>query len=591
MLQYSLSDPYDSTCEKDYSVTSLECYLGGLDSLSENMHINRSIRTVGKYLSRRMDEESEKFHVKLIRNQPAEIPAAEKTIPRLKENKKEYFSYLQLVGYIIQKCAESKMGYKQFFDALKKPSLEFIPFYDDILTDLSIAVPTASKKDVERRAEIMHTAFDYINLIACALHSDYGDDKRALKVLEHNSKTFAIKAEAISNLHLLESTSCDESSYLDTFYRIVSFARATAWETEMLRAFQDVKAIFSGRKPAESFDKLIRAECRKVVKEDQVSLAYKDGEIVEIMSDQIELMEEIADDSIDDYLDALERYVKVHIVEIAQKVFCEDDPSRSKRRSIESHMVRFRGYWIFEFDRYGKHCFLSKAKLISVLQASYLVLPRAQFAPRKSGTPRERSDKNKVRENASLSTSFIESPDCPYRESYYQQLLCVWADYQTLFNIATPEYAMYYLEVNITALKSFLKSRSCLTLPELQKRAERLLRSATRSLIYIEDDCEEIQSFCRELSEKIDASVFYTDSFKAHASMNRFGAFCRLYGGQSIVEMLMHKLECWDKKEPLIVKIAPSNMLQSEIPALGMQLSWDITSKEVVLEDFFGDIM
>ncbi len=507
-------------------------------------------------------------------------------------DKGRVFAYLQLLAYIMEKVATHSLTYKKLFEVLENPQWEYISLYDEILddwgkTECGRQLP---KETVLQYAATISDYADLISTIAQAQHNDYDVESEAKSDYAHlalNMMCFAASVNMDAKYGILGEKDRGRECFQPTFYRLVCYARACAWNADLLRAFEEVKEGLTDKKhAAEPYDKMLRNEFSKIVEEDQVSLALQDGEIVEIMSDRADLLLNAPGDN-NSYLAALDEYIEKNIEKLTGKVFCTDTPNDDELETIRGYIPRFHVYWAFEKERYQNHCFLSKAKLISVFQAICLSMPKAGFAAQKG----EIKTRDNYRESASYSSAFADDPERLYKNSYRQQVMCIWIDYLNLLHIASSQYAQCFLDVNIMALTAILHKGEMLTLSVLQQRTEYVFRDTVGTLICDANEERERKIFGTRLARLTGATVFFTSQFRDHATQYCFGRYCRLFDAERVAEAIFDSMKNRENTTSMLLNIAPGYMPRSELPPFYLKITWDRDVKDIILEDFIADPM
>ena len=583
MANYSLTDTYSDRDKDVYSLDDLEAYWYRMHNGTLEEAMKQNVQAVHKKV-RLFFQEQLTCPFYPIRN----------TEPREKA-----FAYLQLLYYIMEVAA--KRGYKirQFLNLIQQPSQEQISLYNEILRGLEGMItkrPGNHPMDIVNRADAVWTSYEYISLIAYCLHNDY---VYTPEELHGNLETFL--QEVPEDGPLQEISQEPEESYFDLFYRIVACARVSAEVSDLLGAFKTVKDHFSvGHTPKGIYANMLSEDCRKVEERDQVTLAYQNGKIVEATVEQTDLLlAPLPND--EEYTDALEQYIRKNLQELTRKVFCCDEISRENADRLKTHISRVKGFWCFERDRYQdhnavqeenkipfeeNHYALSKAKLISLYQVIFLSEPKAGLTAGRDHRTMTRADRSPVpssREQKSYSSVFLETPGTPtYRDSYSQQEMCIWVDYQTLFNVSSPQFADAFLNVNIHALTVILQKKSA---PErVQRTAEQMLRHAVRSLIRPENDSVEIRMLFQRLWETEGASCYVSQAFRAKAKRGRLGAYLRLLSVAYVQKQISAALHREGNRCCADVALVPYDFKIMELPPITLHLSWEHFKGKLLLD-------
>ena len=372
----------------------------------------------------------------------------------------------------------------------------------------------------------------------------------------------------------------------------------------MLHAFKKVKKDFAtGHSNDEEYERMVCPDCRKVTKEDCVMLAFQDGKIIEILSDQAEILNSQPTDT--EYINALKHYVKDHLQELAVKVFCVDNPKsigkermKQYKRMLQRNFERVAGFKVLEADRYKNLNTLSKAKLISIFQVILLSKPKVGFTEGRDHVVKTRPDRAngvQLRETKSYYSAFLESPGNPtYRDSYSQQELCIWVDYQTLRNISSDSWAMNYLDINIAALEAILNGQNTLPPYQVQRKAEKVLQLAVKRLIRREDDNEELYNLYVSLQSSLgaDSVISATRTFCQNAILYRFGAFLRLFSVEEVKKKIVEYIYAHQNgtrgTAPIIID--PYYAEINELPPLCVVVQWkqEHTSFSLTLKELSG---
>lgn len=503
-------------------------------------------------------------------------------------DQKRVFTYLQLVCYILRKAVKNNMGFEEFFSAIKNPCQDNIPLYDSILFDFKDAelgddyVPLET---VNHWADSVCLSHEYIAVIAHTINNDYrnSDCLESGISLYNKVQGFFTMADSKAKAGVTDKSPLCDHSFLNIFYKIVARAKICALPFDLLKAYQTVRDNLTPDHAANGdYDKMLRAQHRKVQPEDGKTLAYHEGKIVEITASEAEYLQNYSDDD-DIYLSALEEYIKKRIDELACKVFCVDASTPSTRGRIRNNIARVRGFWAVERKLNNNHGFLSKSKLISIYQAIFLSKKEAGFVP-KGNKRLKTKDEGHTRQNPELSGVFLEQPDYD-RDTTYHQLVCTWVDYLTLANSAPIQYATFFLDINIAALNATLHEWDKVMLSAFPQRTESILRTAARIFIRTQNDEEEIDLFCQKLTIHLKQSVTINDK-TFDTRFARFGAFCRLFSAKDIAEKVVEEISRWDRKGFLDINITPDGIITGLIPPLILRISWNSKSNSLVLEDF-----
>ena len=330
------------------------------------------------------------------------------------------------------------------------------------------------------------------------------------------------------------------------------------------------------------------------------TLVYQDGMIIEATAEQTDLLLAPLPDDLK-YTEALEQYIRNNIQELTRKVFCRDEISRENMDRLKTHIPRVKGFWCFERDRYQdqntaqeehqipfeeNHYALSKAKLISLYQVIFLSEPKAGLTAGRDHRTMTRADRSPVpssREQKSYSSVFLETPGTPtYRDSYSQQEMCIWVDYQTLFNVSSLQFADAFLDVNIHALTVILQKKSA---PErVQRTAEQMLRHVVRSLIRPENDSVEIRMLFQRLWETEGASCYVSQAFREKAKRGRLGAYLRLLSVAYVQRQISDALHREGNRCCADVALVPYDFKIMELPPITLHLSWEYFKGNLLLD-------
>jgi len=206
--------------------------------------------------------------------------------------------------------------------------------------------------------------------------------------------------------------------------------------------------------------------------------------------------------------------------------------------------------------------------------------PKAGTMLEKNGTPK---GNNGYAEADSLSST-LKNPKG--KNIYYYHLICAWVDYQTLFNSAPTEYAKCYLDISIDALEVMLSFGGKYSMSIIQKRAEYILRSAVKTLVTQSAKEQERLLFLKALGESEYNWHYTVPDFLMDADKNNLWAFCRVYSASEIVKTLNREVAAWDRKGKLNVNIDHAVGIQSELPPLNLQITYDSKRGKFVLERF-----
>lgn len=583
MAEYSFRDTYSDRDKYEYSLNDLEAYWYRMHNVEFEETAKQDVQTVHKKVRLFLQKQLVRPFYPL----------------RNTETSEKVFTYLQLLYYIMEVTSKHSLTIRQFLNLIQQPSQVHIPLYDEILGDLMGMTTQKSGNypmDIVNRADAIWSACEYISLIAYSLYNDYAC---VPEELHGHLETFL--QEAPEDGPLQENSREPEESYFDLFYRIVACARVCAEISDLLGAFETVKKHFSvDHIPKGIYANLLREDCRKVEERDRVTLAYQDGKIVEANAKQIDLLLDPLPNDVR-YTDALEQYIRNNLQELTRKVFCCDVISRENADRLKTHISRVKGFWCFERDRYQNHnaaqevkqipfeenhSALSKAKLISLYQVIFLSEPKAGLTAGRDHRTMTRADRSPVsstREQKSYASVFLETPGIPtYRDSYSQQEMCIWVDYQTLFNVSSSQFADAFLDVNIHALTVLLRKKS---LPELvQRTAEQMLRHAVRSLIRPENDSIEIRMLFQSLREAEGASCYPSQVFREKAERGRLGAYLRLLSVAYVQEQISAALHRAGERCCTDVVIVPYDFKIMELPPITLHLSWEYFKGNLLLD-------
>lgn len=592
MAEYRLSDRYKKFAAKEYSLYNLVEYYERHEDYCENEHLVHDLRIISEkcknlfsaygYTEPELHDEIRISVHKKFFGESADLNHRGKINQRTM-GKERLFSFLQVVAYMYEKPHNEDVFYY-----LRHPSCDenAISVYKMILEDLAANVPEKYPlSEVENASNNIRLTQDYIGIITNSLSTEYGSSISAVEELQKRVKHFRAVTQTEKTWHTIHYEHPNETTYyVDALYRIAAFCKCCIWEAELLRAFQNMKkSVLAANQVAEEFAKMIQPQYKKIEPTDQVSLVFSDGKIVEATAEHQALIEATASMDHKEYLDALELYIHEHISELARKVFCTDAPTKNQKRLIKSHIEDVRNYWDLEYDRYNNHGFLSKVKLISIFQASYLSLPRSGYTMKKSGTPKTRDG---FRETPSISSS---RKNLHIKNPFYLLVFCVWVDYQTIFNTASPEYAGHYLDVSIAALDAILHKGGKFSISQTKKSAERVLCHAVKSLIYDGDDQTEILSLILGLSNALQAPVLCSATFFEPARFHRFGGFCRLYSVTDIVSEILREMNSWDRKKALMVNIDKAGGFIDKTSPLFLHISHDPKQNTYILDNVSAD--
>ncbi len=594
MAKYSLMDKFSEKEKYDYSLKDMAAYLDSQKLLAPEEYIEHNVPLAHQKLRVFLADHG------LKENPNRENAEALSDTPLRPEAPREnVFSYLQLLCYVLKTSSEESQTLNKFFSLLDHPSQSNISFYQKILKDLDGLVSEQTKKqagDIVSRADVIWTAHECISLIAYTLHNDYGN---LVNELQLNASAFIKRAEQREFPEFSVDSIQEETTYFDLFYRIAATAYACAEIVDMLNAFRKVKKDFSiGHSAKGQYNRMIQPCFRKVEDSDQVTLAYKDGEIIEIKSDEADILASRpsdikSDDEFDvKYQEALEKYILKNLGDLSKKVFCVDKVDKDYKRRIKNHIKHVAGYWAFEHDRYKNHCVLSKAKLISLLQVIFLSEKGAGFCEGRDHKTMTRGDRDRgpaVRESKGYSTLFGEEPGKKtYRDSYSQQELCIWVDYQALLNTAPIECATYYLDINIATLEAILFEMGTLPPAVIQRRAEQVLNYAVRYLIRKENNFYELSCLLQILTQALGSAPFVTPLFLEQAEAQRLGLFCRLFSAKLVAEKILESIHNWDRSGFKWIVIDPYYTEIYEFKPISLLISWDSNSDRLVLQALNG---
>lgn len=498
-------------------------------------------------------------------------------IPRELSQMSDYerFSYFQLVGFLFELVSsvrdEERMDMsdreeepvndnpcgkeprqshrithtKSIVKRFTSPSPQYDAWYDKILRkfDKELSKAGLGFDVVQSYEKDIYLAQDYIHIISQSLFFIYGDSPAAVETLQTSLQHYHDLLQSSTDIREKDVSKDRSINYLHIFYEIVASAKVLAWCNELQIAFEIVRTFCSSKEtPTEKFAKMVQPTYRKVKEEDKVLLAYNRDEksIVEAMSDRKDLLYEKLVPR--EYSEAIGRYIDAHIAELAQKVFCEDKPSKGQKERIQNHKDKIISYIHFEFARYKNNNPISKAKLISIYQAYFLALPRAKYGPKKEGAVKSQGGS---RENSSYSSSFVETS--LFKNSFHHQVLCVWIDYQNIINSApiqkAQDYANYYLDVNISALEYIFKSAKGSSVSKTVSRAKETLDIAVKNLIPLEDGRQEIESLCQRFWAMTGFQLKKSPSFQKWSDQENLGAFLRLYSLEEVMRLITQNPE------------------------------------------------
>lgn len=586
MASYSLTDHYIEADKNDYTLDDLDRYWRSLPGTKEDAAGRDSVGYAHKILGDFLQEHGKtENRILRDRNGRTHVELFQKSRPLSPKKTEESFSYLQLLCYVMEKASQHSQSIGAFLKKLEEPSQVHIPLYQEILSDLDSLVSEEEKdraKDVDCRAEVVWSSCELISLIAYSAFCDYANTADEFEPADFIKKT---KERVFPEFHGLLLR--PEKTYFDAFYSIVAFARASAEIVDLLNAFKTVKEEFiAGHSDIPDCERMMRSECCQVDKNDNVVLAYRNKEIIEIWADQADLLNEQPSD--EEYLHALKKYVDGHLRELVMKVFClndlqgiDKDSIKGYEKKLKGKFNRVAGFKVFETDRYKSQAVLSKAKLISIYQVILLSEPKAGITLGKDHVTKTRPDRTnglELRETKSYSSQFLEVPGSPTcRDSYTQQELCIWVYYQTLKNIASDKWAKNYLDINIAALEAILDEGATLTPDQVQRKAEMMLRMAVRMLIREEDDAEELCNLYFSLRAALGAVVFTTETFRQKAILFRFGAFLRLFSVEEVKQKIVeHVNACQEEKRGTAsIIIDPYYAEINEFPPHCVELDWE----------------
>lgn len=612
MARYLLVEKYNTFNADEYSFEDLERYLSTLKEFQYVRNMDRNLRVAsdkckrlfsshGYCIDRLQDtiatlkvDELPRFKI------PQEDSQTEFVYPEKKINmrfldKKQLFSYLQVLAYTYRKAISrapkkerKRMHIPNIWEYLEHPSTVYNDIYKEILNDLE--VQTSKKYSTKSQCKNLQIVLDIINTIMYSLSRDYGIGNENSDLLLKNMEIFRIRSSAAKEWALVDSEYDDAELYLDAFHRIVSFAKCCAWESDLLTALRTVRESvllansLKEESMPEEFIRMISPSHKQIEVDDQQSLVYSEGKIIEVDSSYAPLIENTATMDATVFLDALADYIRERVAYFARKVFCTEFPTRGQKDRIKTHICHVRGYWTLELKRYGRHGWISKAKLISIFQASFLMEKKAHYTLKKLGAPISSAG---YAEAQSLSSTLLNPEE---KNIYYYHLICVWIDYQTLFNTASAEYARYYLELSISALEAVLADGGKLPMSAVQKRAEHILRCAIRYLIPQDDNSEELSQLLDRLQSHGNKWQ-YTAGFCMEAQLNHLGAYCRVYSAIDIAEEIEREIETWNREGQLNVNIDKVVGISNELSPFCIQISYNRSEDYFVLEGFSGNFL
>lgn len=160
--------------------------------------------------------------------------------------------------------------------------------------------------------------------------------------------------------------------------------------------------------------------------------------------------------------------------------------------------------------------------------------------------------------------------------------MCIWVDYQTLFNVSSPQFADAFLDVNIHALTAILQKKSA---PErVQRTAEQMLRHAVSSLIRPENDPVEIRMLFQRLWEAEGASCCTSQAFREKAKRGRLGAYLRLLSVAYVQKQISAALHREGNRCCADVALVPYDFKIMELPPITLHLSWEYFKGNLLLD-------
>ena len=450
------------------------------------------------------------------------------------------FQYLQLIFYLGKKQIEwDQQGY-HLIKCLKTPTWRYREKASELLEEVlkNIEITPQVLEDITGSgqgvyADSIHTIQQYISLIAYSLRADYCWD---ISELGQNREKFTkILQQYTEKAKTLEEP---DWSCWDEFCLMLAYNRDFCWENDLLKAHQGLQEILEkSRSVGNEFRKMVFPPHPFLCEDDQCLLLYWNGRIVEAPHCKISLTdaeESLKKIGITSYLNALEEYVNDHIAELAEKVFCKN-PGESDRKRLKRRFKYVKGYWEMEFSLYHHNCFLTRAKLISIYQVSFLAGPKAGIV-KACDLPNPYRAKKDLKENSSLSSSYLSIDT---KDPFFHQLICLWTDLQNIRLSVPTKYiepcSDGFVSINIEALK-VICGTDRRTLPRfMQARAESVLFLTVESLIREANDEAEV-NYLRQFWER---TVGYPLDISLSPSYHRLGAYFRLFSIECIKPLIM----------------------------------------------------